>query len=211
MDKKTLVIVAASLLVVGGAYYGINRWRQQSLANQLLRQAYGLNTGLLGKFSGSGNVQEQIAKELVAQQAREEARQKVDEAKEAAKTPEDKYNETEEMPTYDATSARLVAEAKNIIQTVFGKAKLTSISSNVMGVGAAGYSFMEFEVPRLATGADLSAFIKAVTDKGLPVLQSGIADKTASITAGNNETATYSFGFEVGKQSVGVNIIQMTQ
>ncbi|MFA5129289.1 MAG: hypothetical protein WC477_00025 [Patescibacteria group bacterium] len=206
MNKKTLtiVIVVVGLAVIGGAAYGYQRWRQQQLANQILRGIYGTNvpSGLLG-----GTVSNQVAQEI----AKEAAKQKLDEAKEAAKTPEDLYNETAEMPTYDANSATMAAEAKVFVEKVFGKAKLTSISTGMYGGTMNGSGNMEFKIARLTTGADLAALSKALTDAGMPVVQSGISDQSASLSAGSYETAMYSYSFSVGDQEVDVDIIKNTQ
>ena len=214
MNKKTITIVVitvAVLVVIGGVYYGFNRWRQQRLANQILGGIYGVETGgLLGKIIGGGSISDQVAQEMAKEAAKEEARQKADEAKEAAKTPEDRYNETEEMPTYDANSKTMAAEAKDIVEKVFGKAKLTSISTGIYGSDIAGSGVAEFQIARLATGADLGALNKALTDKGLPIIQSGIDNKSVGVMAGSNDLV-YTVSFEIGEQTVGVTIMKANQ
>jgi hypothetical protein len=203
MDKKTktIVIVVIAVVVLGGLFYGYNRWRQQQLANQILKSIYGVNTGLLGGLSN-----EQIAKEVAKQAAQDEAQQKADEAKEAAKTPQDKYDATEEMPTYDANSQAVAAEAKDIVEKTFGKAKLTTITTGVYG--GTGTGILEFELARLTAGEDLGTLNKVLTDKGLPIIQSGISDKTASVMAGNDTTAIYAIDFDIGTQTVSFNIMK---
>jgi len=208
-QTKTIVIVVVAILVVGGVYYGVNRWRQQRLVNQYLKGLYGADAGLLSKVTGGvmgGGVANQIAQEL----AKEEAQQKKDEANEAAKTPEDKYNEAEEMKTYDANSKAVADEAKSIMEKAFGKAKLTSISTGLYMGGANGSGIMEFKIARLTTGDDLAAVNKALADKGLPVVQSGVDNKTAGVMAGTNEAA-YTVSFEIGGQDVAVSIIKIAQ
>lgn len=211
MDKKTktIVVVLLAVVVVGGLYYGVNRWRQQRLANQILRGIYGTDTGLLNKLANNG-ISNQIAQEMAKQAAQEEKKQKADEAKEAAKTPEDRFNEAEEATAYDANSKAAVNAAKNILEKVFGKAKLTAVSTNNYGSENAVTSIMEFEIARLITGEDLGVLNKALADKGLSVSYSGLDNKTAMVAAGTAENS-YSFGFEVGGQTVGVNIIKISQ
>ncbi|MFA6170971.1 MAG: hypothetical protein WCW77_02760 [Patescibacteria group bacterium] len=214
MDKKTIIIIAITVVVLGGAYYGYNRWRQQQLANQILKQMYGINTGggILDKMTGAGgNISGQMAQEIAKIAAKEEAKQKEDEKKEAAKTPQDRYNETEEVAAYDAASKAAAGEAKEIIEKVFGSAKLTGANTNNYTDQSTSYSIMEFKISRLATGADLGALSKALADKGLPVIQSGISDKSATVSAGSNETAVYTFAFEIGSQDVSANIIKVSQ
>lgn len=205
MNKKTIIIIIVSLAVIGGVYYGFNRWRQQRLANQILKEVYGVNAGILGKLTGGGNIQEQIAKEA----AKEEAQQNADEAKEAAKTPEDKYNEIEEVATYDANSKATVNEIKSILDKIFGKTKLTSAAADVYGSTA--ISTMDFEIARLTTGDDLNALNKALTDKGWPIVRSMIDNKSAVIMAGSDETGVYAFSFEIGGQTIGTSITKTSQ
>lgn len=207
MDKKTIIIILAAIVVLGGVYYGVNRWREQRLANQILEEMYGVNTGVLGGLTGDGGTfQEQVAIEIAKQAAREGAQQKTDEAKEAAKTPEDRYNETEEMATYDANSKAVADEARDIVEEVFGKAKLTSISAGTYGSDVAGFGAAEFKIARLTTGADLGALNKVLTDKGLPIIQSGIENKSAGVMASNDDVA-YTFSFEIGEQTVDVTVM----
>jgi hypothetical protein len=198
MNKKTIIIIIVAIVVIGGVYYGVNSWRQQ----QILKQVYGLNAGLL-----SGNIPDQIAKEIAKQGAQEEAQQAADVAKEAAKTPADKYNATQEMAAYDANSQAAVSETKTIMEKVFGQAKLTAVSTNVYDAEKVTSSIMEFTIARLATGADLTALTKALTDRGLPIIQSGIDNKSATVMAGSNDATVYSFGFEIDSQTVNANII----
>lgn len=212
MDQKTktIVVVVLAVLVVGGGFYGFNRWRQQRLANQILGQMYGLNTGMMGGFTGGGKISEEYAKELAKEFAKDEIQQKNDEAKEAAKTPEDRYNDATEMGTYDANSKAVVSEAREFVEKVFGKAKATSVSSGLYGTEFVGSGVVEFTIARLTTGEDLAGLTKALTDKNIPVVYSGIDNKSAGVTAGDNN-ASYTFGFEIGEQTVGVTIMKTSQ
>ncbi|MDD4995686.1 MAG: hypothetical protein PHW53_04470 [Patescibacteria group bacterium] len=216
-NKKTItviIIVLAVLVVAGGLYYGYNRWRQQRMANQILQEIYGVNTGmggLLGKITGGGDLSEQIAQEIAKEEAESEAEQAAEEAREAAKTPKDRYNEAEEAEIYDDNSRSAAEEAKKDLEKVFGDVKLTAVSSSVYDSEGAVFSIMEFKISRLATGADLSALNEVIKDKGLEIIQSSIDDKTAMIMAGDMETYSYSVGFEVDGQDVSVNITKIAQ
>jgi len=199
MNKKTIVIILVAVVVVGGGYYGINRWRR----------AGGLSGVLIG---GGGKLANLIGQETAKEEARqkaEEAQEQADEAEEAAKTPEDRYNETKEVTAYDANSKAAASEIKEIVEKVFGKAKLTSVAADT--VDTTTVTMMDFEIARLATGDDLSALNKALTDKGLPIIQSMIDNKSAILMAGSDESGTYAFGFEIGGQTVGASIIKTKQ
>lgn len=198
MSKKTIIIILVAVVAVGGAYYGIHRWRQTG--------------GLLGVLTGGGGkLANLIGQETAKEAAEEEAQQKADEAEEAAKTPEDRYNETKEAAAYDANSKAAVSEIKEIVEKVFGKAKLTSVYTDIYDSAGSSSRMMEFKIARLITGDDLSAFNKALTDNGLSITQSIMSDKTAIVVASGNETVTYSFGFEVDGQIVSANIVKNNQ
>ena len=211
MDKKTktIVIVILAIVVICGAYYGFNRWRQQRLANQILQNVYGVNAGLLGGLT-TGKTQEQFVKEMAKQAAEDEAKRIMDEAKEAAKTPADKYNEAEEMPTYDANSQAMATMFKDIVDKVFGQSKLTSISTSVYGSDTTGSGMLEFKTVRLATGADLAALNKVLANKGLTITQSSMSDKTASVLVESDKMTAY-ISFEIGKQTVEINAVKVNQ
>ena len=198
-----------AVVVVGCLYFGINRWRQQRLVNQYLKGAYGLNTGMMGGLIGGGDVSEKVAKEIAKEMAKADVQQKLDEAKEASKSPEDIYDDTKEMATYDANSKALADEVKKIMENAFGKVKLTSISTGLYG-GVAGSGAVEFKLDHLMTGSDLGALSKAFTDAGFQVIQSGLEDKNASLMAGN-DVVSYVVGFEVEEQTIDVTVLRTSQ
>lgn len=207
MDKKTkTIVIIVAVVVVGGLVMGINRWQQQRAVRQYFKTAQGIETGLLNKITGGG-----ITKEIAKEIAKEESNKVEEGNAEEAKTPADIYNATEEMTAYDADSKALVTSVRSIVEKVFGKAKLTTVATNIYGVEMTGSGFMEFEIARLATGADLAVLNKELTGRGLPIMQSGISDKTAMVVAGNDETSVYTFGFEVGGQKVGISVLKAAQ
>lgn len=209
-QTKTILIVVLALVVVGGVYYGVNRWRQQRLANQILQGVYGVGAGggLLDKLTGGGNIQAEIAKEIAEEAAKEEAETAAEEAAEAAKTPEDRYNETEEMQTYDANSTAVANDGRDIVEKVFGRTKLTTVSTGMyMGEQAEGSGVLTFKISRLTTGSDLGALNKVFTDRGYQIMQSGIEDGNAGMMAGN-DAVIYTVNFDIGSQEVGMLIMK---
>ena len=130
MDKKTktIVIVVLAIVVLGGLYYGYNRWRQERLAMEFLKNMYGVTGGktpgdLTGKLSGN------IAAEIAKQTAKDEAEQKKEEAREAAKTPLDKFNETKEVSLVGKTSSVVKDMVEPKLTAIFGKIKPTLFKS----------------------------------------------------------------------------------
>jgi len=207
-QTKTIVIIVLAVVVIGGLYFGVNRWRQQRLANQILEQAYGLNSDLLGNVTG-GVISDKVAREIAQEMAKEELAEQEEEAKEAAKTPRDHFSETVEMETYDDESAAIVSDARDIVEEVFGDNKVTSISAGAWYGGAStGSGYVEFKIARLTTGADLGKLNKVLTDKGFPIIQSGIDGTSAGVTAGN-DVLSYIISFEVGEQTVSVMIVNL--
>ena len=193
MDKKTKIIVfsALAIMVLGSAFYGFNRWRQQRLANQILKNVYGLNggTGLLG----GGSIPEQIAQQMANEAAKEEMEQKEEEAREAAKTPEDRFNEAKETPTMGTVSSFLNSDLRPGMEAVFGKAKMTSYGSGMYG-GPEGFVAI-FKVPRIVTAEDLGELADEFEDKGFVVGSTSVESDSGNLmmTKGNELTVSFSF------------------
>jgi len=195
MDKKTItiiIIVVAVLVVVGGLYYGVNRWRQQQLANQILKQVYGVNsTGILGGLiGGGGTIQQQIANEL----AKDEAQQKADEVKEAAKTPQDKYNETKETAIAGAVSPVLTNEIEPAIKAIFGQAKITSYGTGYLS-GQSGSFGANFKVPRVITAEDLNKLSSEFQNKGYTVIANSTESDSGEVTLAKGEESSLTISY----------------
>lgn len=160
MDKKTLtivVVVVAIVVVGGGLYYGINRWRQEQLARQILGM-YGVNT--------NGSLANSVAQQIANQIANDQNNQNTNE--EAAKTPEGIYNQASEAALIGDISPVLTGEVKPKVESVFGKAKVTTYTSGLTGTQD---SFMvAFMVPRVVTAADIGKLIKGFTDSGFKLI-----------------------------------------
>lgn len=205
MDKKTktIVIVVLAIVVIGGLYYGINRWRQQRLANQILKEAYGVDTGgLLGKLIGGGGITNQIAQEI----AKEEAQQKNEEAKEAAKTPEDKYDETKATTLIGEISPVVANEIEPAMKAVFGKAKITSYGTGYMS-GQSGSFGADFKVPRVVTAEDLNKLSLEFKNKGYTAISSSMEAESGSITMMKGEQATLAFSYSDSGENQEVEVL----
>ncbi|MFA5358846.1 MAG: hypothetical protein WC310_03435 [Patescibacteria group bacterium] len=177
MDKKTktIVIIVLVAIVAGGLYYGVNRWRQQRLVNQILKEAYGVNTGLLSGLTGSGSIQDQIAREM----AQDEAKQKADEEREAAKTPEDRFNETESVSLTGNMSSLVKSVIEPPLNAVFGKIKPTLFSGNYLG--QEGSFLVAFKIPKIPTSDDMNKLVEEFTGNGYTVAMNSIAADSANI------------------------------
>lgn len=197
MDKKTKVITGAiiAVVVVGGLCLGYNRWRQQRLANQILQEMYGGNTGLLGKITGNtGGISGQVAQEIVKEAAKEEKKQKEEEAKEAAKTPEDKYNETKEAAVVGEVLPAMSSEIKPAIEAVFGKVKITAYGTGYMG--SLNKSFTAtFKVPRVVAANDLSQLSSKLAAEGYKTISSGAESEGGNLTLMKNDSISLTFSY----------------
>lgn len=211
MDKKTktIVVVVLAVVVVGGAFYGFRRWQQQRLVNQYLKGIYGTDAGgLLGKLTGgSGGISSQVAQEIAKEMAKEEARQKVDEVKETAKTPADRYNETQEAIAIGTVVPILNSEIKPVIEKVFGKAKMVMYSGGYAGTEN---SFLtSFKVPRIITAQDLGSLAQEFTGKGYKVV-SNTADANSGTVMMEKEGVYLSFSYE-GSESQELGLMYVKQ
>jgi hypothetical protein len=194
MDKKTktIVIVIIAVVAVGGLYYGFNRYRQQRLAQKMINSIYG--NGVL-----SGDVANQIAKGLAEQAVQDKA----DEAKEAAKTPEDKYNDATEAVSASGVSTILNSEVKPKVEAVFGKAKLVAYSNGFMG--GTGSFFASFKTPRIVTSADLGQLVKKFTDDGYTITYDTAEGDSANVML-QKDGAYITCGYENGGESQEISI-----
>jgi len=212
MDKKTktIVIIVLAIAVIGGLCYGYNRWRQQRLANQILKEMYGVNTGLLGGLTNnnSGKLQEQIAKELAKQAAIEEAKQKADEAKEAAKTPEDRFNETKSITLTGKASSLIKDNVEPRLTAIFGKIKPTLFNNGY--TGQENSFLIVFKIPRVPTSEDFNKLIEEFTNNGYTSAMNSVGADSANLMF-DKDTATVNISYENStEQEVGVLYMEKT-
>lgn len=207
MDKKTKTIVAVVLavVVIGGLSYGINSWNQQRLANQFLKEAYGLNSGgLFGGLMGGGSsgLSDQMVKQIADEAAKEEAQQKTDEEREAAKTPEDRYNETESVSLTGQTSSLVKEVVEPPFTSVFGKIKPTLFSGGYMG--QEGSFLVVFKVPKVPTSEDFNKLSEEFVNNGFTVAMNSVSAESSYLLL-EKDGATLSITYENPEdQEVGV-------
>jgi hypothetical protein len=210
MDKKTrtIVIIVVAVVVLGGASFGYNRWRQQRLAKQILANMYGINTGMMGGLTG-GNIQERIAQEIIDQEKKDEEQQKKDEAEEAAKTPEDRYNETAAVSLTGQIAALVKAQVEPQLTAVFGKIKPTLFSNAYMG--QENSFLITFKVPRVITSDDANKLVDEFTKAGYTSAMNSIGADSANLLM-DSAKATISISYEnPADQEIGVLYMEKSE
>lgn|GEM_PF-4736652 len=210
MHKNTQIVVIgiAVVLVIGGTVIGVMRWREQRRIEQFLRGAYPGDSALLEKLTGDRGLAQSLMQELAKQAAQEEAQQIAEQVTQEGRTPEEIFRLTEEMSAYDTNSTMITQQVKALLQSVFGQAKVVSLSTGLFGLAGAGSGIVECVVPRAITAEDVGRLTKWFTDQGLPVLQSGVQDGQGSVMAGTNASGVYTMGFAIGDQKITVTVVR---
>jgi hypothetical protein len=197
MDKKTktIIIVVLAVVVVGGLYFGYNRWQQQRLAAKILKNMYGVGSGKAGDITAqiAGQLSPDMLKKMAEEAAKEEAQQKTDEEKEAAKTPEDKFNETKSVTLAGKTAPLVKDIVEPRLTAVFGKAKPTLFSGGYMGQED---SFLvSFKVPKVITDVDINKLVEEFTNNGYTVVMNSVSADAANLLF-ENDKSTISISYE---------------
>jgi len=206
MNKKTktIAIVAIVVVVLGGLYYGYNRWRQERLAAQFLKTMYGLESGKIGTLGSdlAGKIPANLAAELAKQAAEDEIKQKEEEAREAAKTPEDRFNETKAVTLTGESSLLAKDSIEPQLTAVFGKIKPTLFSNGYAGTEK---SFLAtFKIPKIPTAEDFEKLTKEFTDSGYKVAMNSVSADGANILL-EKDNITISITYENSEdQEIGV-------
>jgi len=203
MDKRTMTIaVVVGVVVLIGAAYSYNQWRQRRMVSQVVNAIYGGQ--LAGNVLTGGNIPANVAEEIAKQAMADEAAEKAEEAREAAKSPEDKYNETEEMISIGTVYPAATDVIKPAVERAFGKAKMTGYSSGYGGL--AGGFVAIFKVPRVVTSQDMSALASAFTDNGYTVFMQNAAAEEAMVMLQKEGVAMISIGFTEGGENQEVTV-----
>ena len=198
MDKKKLTIIIVVVVALALVGYGYNRWQQQRLARQLVQDIYG----------GRG-LSERAANELAKQIAKDATNQQTDAAKEAAKTPQDRFNDTKETAIVGQVSPVFNDEAKPAVVSAFGAAKVVSYGTAYLG-GSNGSFTASFKVPRAVTVDDLSKIAKQFEAKGYKVLTSSSESDSATITLMKGQTESLTLSYSSGGTNQIVEVTYLT-
>lgn len=216
MDKNTklVLIIVGIIVLVGAGYWGYQRYQQRHLVQEYYRQmgltpdavkalmaGGGIGNMAGGLLGGGGNISQQIAAEI----AKQEAKDALDEAAEAAKTPEDKFKAITEVEAYDDASKALVSETRGIVEGVFGKAKLSVVSAGFYGASGSGVA--SYSVSRLTESGDVGRLAQDLTGKGFTILTSSAGDGEGVVMA-QKGNAQYAIGFSLGEQEVGITVMK---
>ncbi|MFH2136525.1 MAG: hypothetical protein ABII19_02745 [Patescibacteria group bacterium] len=192
MNKKVLVpvVVVLAVAVLAGGYWAWQRYEEQRAARQFLSGLAalgGANADDLQKLAESAN---KLA------EANEES--------EAARTPEEKYNATEEIQVDIPFVKKANDDIGSILSEVFGDIKLSSYLNNYLGMGE-NSGMVQFMTKREATSGDLNKLTSVFANRGFTIITSGVNEGNASLMA-TKDNAQYTLTYESGGQEVAVII-----
>ena len=191
------VVVILAVAILAGGYWMWQRWQAERAAEQLLR-GWATLGGLSGKEA------EDYAKQMKALEDSGVWGDSTGGEEEKAKTPEEKFNATEEI----GLEVSFVSNAKSnigpIISEAFGDVKISSYLNNYLGMGE-NSGMVSFMVKRATTAGDLTKLTSAFTSRGFTVITSGVSEGDASLMV-SKDNAQYTVSYTVGEQEVGVII-----
>lgn len=192
MDKKTrnILIVVLVVVVAGGLFYGIQRYRQQMAVSNFLK-AMGI--------SGSQQAQDlakQLANQNIANVAQQVAQNAASESAANPQTPDAVYAAATDVAPYDDATRAISDNTKWLMDGVFGKEKATTYST----IG--GGNYVMYTVPRATAAADLGEFAKLLSGKGYQTISSGVSGTEAALTMNKAGTGMYIVAYTVGEQIV---------
>lgn len=191
------VVVILAVAILAGGYWMWQRWQAERAAEQLLR-GWATLGGLSGKEA------EDYAKQMKALEDSGVWGDSTGGEEEKEKTPEEKFNATEEI----GLEVSFVSNAKSnigpIISEAFGDVKISSYLNNYLGMGE-NSGMVSFMVKRATTAGDLTKLTSAFTSRGFTVITSGVSEGDASLMV-SKDNAQYTVSYTVGEQEVGVII-----
>ena len=129
-----------------------------------------------------------------------------DEQREAAKTPEDKYDEAQATIVIGERVPILTSEIEPALKSVFGKAKITSYSSSSLTDQGIGFA-AEFTVPRVVTAEDLNKLILLFKSKGYTPTINAVEAEAGMVTFAKGEDLSISFSYSEGGINQEMNVL----
>ena len=212
MNKKTttvVIIVVAVVIVGAGAFYGFNRWRQQRLVAKYFQELYGTAAptvgGLLGGGQGlSADTINELAKLQAEADAKADAEEAAREAAEAAKTPEQKFDETEAAYVTSDVASMFDDVAKSDVKAVFGDYKVTS--STIGYFGERGF-VVQLKVPEVVTPEKFNELVDRFLDQGYQSVYGEITADTGSVMMQKGEDTTLSLSFDGSDDGQGLMVM----
>ncbi|MFH1089177.1 MAG: hypothetical protein V1716_02010 [Candidatus Uhrbacteria bacterium] len=162
--------------------------------------------GLLGGVPGG--LSADAMKELANLQAEEDAKQEVqnaaDEAKEAAKTPRDKYNEAETAYLSGNVSPLFDQVARSNVEAVFGECKIVS---STFGYGVGGF-VVQVMVPEKVTAEKFDQLVQRFVDQGYASAYGEItADAGMMMLEKDDGSTVFTFNFDAESDEQGIAIM----
>jgi len=212
MDKKNLklvLILVGVAVVLGGCYYGWQKYRQVSLVKNYLKQI-----GIPAEYykevmkNGGGSISEEALKTILEKGGGAlggltggglVGGGTVPEEEEAEKTPEQIFAETAEVGIGNEAFVKEVEQTvRPILTNIFGGAKITTSFSNYFGADAPA---LAYKLKRLTTASDAAALTEKLTAAGFSVEMSSASSDSAYIVVqkGND---TYTFNYNTGEQDL---------
>lgn len=178
MNKKILIIVLV-LLVVGGLYYGVNKWLNGRSIQQALQ---GMTDG--AAQSGLGTVTD---------------------GGEAAENPKDLYNKTDEVVLSSKTLPIFTENVRPEIEKVFGESKVTSYGK----YGSYEGSFIaELKVPRVIKPEDLTKLEEIYSKEGFETTENSVSADSGTLGMSKADGTEIEFSYyDFDNQNIRVRYI----
>lgn len=165
MNKKTLIIIAVVIVVIGGLYYGINSWLKGRSAQQALQDTT-KDVTQSGLGTGTGG--------------------------EAVKTPIDLFNETEEVTLSSKTLPIFTENMKPEIEKIFGKSKVTSYG---MYSYYKGSFTAELKVPRVIIPEDLTKLEEFYLKEEFKTTENSVSADLGTLTMSKDDGTEIEFSY----------------
>ena len=166
MNKKTLIIIAVVIVVIGISYYGINNW----LKGRSLQQVFQDTTNGVATQPGLGT----------------------DTNGEAVETPENLYKETKAVSLSSKTLPFFTENVKIEIEKVFGESKVTAYGKYSWYEG----SFeAELKVPRVIIPEDLTKLEEVYLKQGFETTENSVSADLGTLTMEKSDETEIGFSY----------------